>query len=180
MLTRNLFLLACLAIAIGGCSEQKAPLVNNQSGFEIKTLSGETKKVSVKPSDGRFNDLIIDSGGDKPVIFSFFTTTCPECAKKFPHMIDMQNRYKDQIVLLGVLVENKTVEEIADFAQFHQLNYPIVLGAGAFRLADAVGGVRMIPATHIYEGNGKYTTHFVGAVPQEMLETRIDSILKAQ
>ncbi|GHV59468.1 hypothetical protein FACS1894103_2890 [Campylobacterota bacterium] len=178
MIIRNL-LIICAAIAfLAGCGESKAPLQSQKSSFELRSLSGENFAVRIEPSEERYNYLMIDDFGGKPVLFSFFSTTCPECKKKFPHLIDMQNRYKDKIALVGVLLENKSVEEISDFVAFHQLNYPVVTGAGAFRLADAVGGVRLLPTMHIYDGSGRYVAHFVGAVPQEMLETRLNAAMQ--
>ena len=178
MTIRNLLLLIAVSAFFISCNETKAPIISQKSSFELKSLSGENIAVRIEPSEERYNYLMIDDFGGKPVLFSFFSTTCPECKKKFPHLIDLQNRYKDKIVLMGVLLENKSAEEVSDFAAFHQLNYPIIMGAGAFRLADAVGGVRLLPTMHIYDGAGRYVAHFVGATPQEMLETRLNAVLQ--
>ncbi|MDR0746955.1 MAG: TlpA family protein disulfide reductase [Helicobacteraceae bacterium] len=151
--------------------------VTSRNGFEIKTLEGETKLARVEASEARYNNLILEDNGGKPTLYVFFLTDCPECKKEFPHLIDMYNRYRGKIEILGVLVESKSSEDAADFAASHQINFPIVLGAGAYRLADAVGGVKYVPAIHIYDGAGRYVSHFVGAAPQEMLESRIDGIL---
>jgi thiol-disulfide isomerase/thioredoxin len=177
MVTRTLFFICAIAFFLLGCGDERAQIVGAKAGFELKTLGGETLNARVEPSDGRYNDLILDVG-KKPVVYAFFTTICPECAKEIPHLVDLKNRYANKIELIGVLVENKTADEVSDFAAFHQINYPIVLGAGAFRLADAVGGVRLIPAIHIYSGDGKYVSHFVGPAPQEMFETRLNALIK--
>ncbi|MGE4295147.1 MAG: TlpA family protein disulfide reductase [Campylobacterales bacterium] len=166
-----------LAGLLAGCSGQSAPGGEKAAGFELKELEGAVYEVEVKASEGRYNDLLLKGREGKPVLFSFFSTQCPECIVKIPHLIDLQNRYGEKINLIGVLVENKNKDEIADFAAFHGINYPVVLGAGAFKLADAVGGVRLIPALHLYDGGGKYAMHFVGPVPQAMIETRINQLL---
>jgi thiol-disulfide isomerase/thioredoxin len=178
MVTRTLFFIVAIALTFSGCDNHRASIAGAKTDFELKTLNGDIINARIEPSDGRFNDLVIDNDG-KPTIYAFFTTVCPECAKEIPHLIDMKKRYGAKIDLIGVLVENKTADELADFVAFHQINYPVTLGAGAFRLADAVGGVRLIPAMHIYSGKGKYVSHFVGPTPQEMLETRINSLLEA-
>lgn len=155
----------------GGQNETKNP------GFELRELDGNTYQVRVEASEGRYNHLLLDKGEGKPVLYSFFSTQCPECIVKIPHLIDLQNRYGDKIALIGVLVENKEKDEIADFVAFHGINYPVIIGAGSFRLADAVGGVRLIPALHLYDGKGQYAMHFVGPVPQAMIETRLNQLL---
>ena len=89
----------------------------------------------------------------------------------------MQNRKGDKINLNCVLVEDKSLDEIKDFVDFYNLNYKITLGRGSYKLADAVGGVRMIPALHIYDKDGKYIAHYIGGVAQEMIESRINSLI---
>jgi thiol-disulfide isomerase/thioredoxin len=179
MLARKICFILAIAFGLLGCNEERAPIASAKAGFELKTISGETIAARVEPSDGRFNDLVLGGGG-KPALYAFFTTTCPECAKEIPHLIDIKKRYGDKIAIVGALVENKSADEAADFVAFHQINYPVALGAGAFRLADAVGGVRLIPAVHIYDGKGRYISHFVGLAPQEMIEARLNAALEAK
>ena len=163
---------------LSGCSDQAANESQKSAGFELKELEGASYEVTVEASDGRYNNLLLDKSAGKPVLYSFFSTQCPECIVKIPHLIDLQNRYGEQLSIIGVLVENKGKDEIADFVAFHGINYPVVLGAGAYRLADAVGGVRLIPALHLYDGQGRYAMHYVGPVPQAMIETRINQLLE--
>ncbi|MDR1451039.1 MAG: TlpA family protein disulfide reductase [Helicobacteraceae bacterium] len=177
MLTRTLYLIVSALFVLSGCNADRAPIAGAKAGFELKTLNGEIINARVEPSEGRYNDLIIDNGG-KPTLYVFFTTTCPECAKEIPHLIDIKKRYGDKIDLVGALVENIASDEAADFVAFHQINYSVALGAGAFRLAEAAGGVRVIPAMHIYDGKGRYVSHFVGLAPQEMIETRLNALIK--
>lgn len=159
-----------------GCSSG-GTTSGGSSAFELQELEGGSYDVRVNPSEGRYNDLVLKGSEGKPVLYSFFSTHCPECINKIPHLIDLQNRYGDKITLIGVLVEERNKEEIADFVAFYGMNYPVIVGAGSFRLADAVGGVRLIPAMHLYDGKGKYAMHFVGPVPQAMIETRINQLL---
>ncbi|MDR2905934.1 MAG: TlpA family protein disulfide reductase [Helicobacteraceae bacterium] len=176
MLTRFSFaVIATFAIFFMGCEEKKVAIAAD-TGFELRLLGGDVLKARVDPSEGRYNNLVLNAG-EKPALYVFFTTVCPECAKEIPHIIDMKNHYKDSVNIVGVLVENKNAKEVADFVEKNGINYPVAIGAGAFRLADAVGGVRLIPAIHIYDGKGKYVSHFVGPAPQEMLETRLNPLL---
>lgn len=168
------FVFAVLFLA--GCSDKPASNADKNS-FEIVDLNDKKSEIAVRMSDGKFNDLIYGGGEGKPTIYSFFTTQCPECIKKIPHLIDLQNRMGDKVNLVGVMVEHKSLEEIKDFCDFYNINYKVVVGRGSFRLADAVGGVKWLPAVHIYDKDGKYVHHYIGAVPQEMLESRINTLV---
>ncbi|MDR3162937.1 MAG: TlpA family protein disulfide reductase [Helicobacteraceae bacterium] len=172
----NFILILSIAFFFGACDEQKRADITSRNGFEIKTLEGETKFARVEASDGRYNNLILEDNS-KPTLYVFFLTDCPECKKEFPHLIDMYNRYKGKVEIIGVLVESKSSEDAVDFVASYQINFPVVLGAGAYRLADAVGGVKYVPAIHIYDSAGRYVSHFVGAAPQEMLESRVNGVI---
>ncbi len=169
---------AIAAWLLGGCSGAKEEASEAQSaGFETRLLSGGSFQTVIEPSQGRYNHLKTDTYEGQPLILTFFSTSCPECIKKIPHLNDLQARYGDQVALIGVLVENISESATEEFVQRHDIRYPVAIGGGAFRLADAVGGVRMIPATHIYNQKGQYVFHMVGPVPQEMMETRINRLL---
>lgn len=172
-------LLGAIFLVFVGCTDRSITDANNNS-FEIVDLNNNKSTITVQISDAKYNNLILDSANKKPTIYSFFSTKCPECIKKIPHLIDLQNRYKEKINLIGVVVENRSQEEIKDFCDFYNINYRVVLGNGSYKLADAVGGVRMIPAVHLYDQDGKYATHFIGAMPQEMLESRINALLSKE
>jgi thiol-disulfide isomerase/thioredoxin len=161
-----------------GCSGGKEEAIEvGGAGFESRLLSGGQFTTRIEPSQGRYNHLRIDAYEGRPLILTFFSTSCPECIKKIPHLNDMQQRYGEKIALVGVLVESVTDEAAKEFVDLHQIRYPVAVGGGAFKLAEAVGGVRAIPATHIYNQKGQYVFHMVGPVPQGMMETRINRLL---
>lgn len=174
------FFLWLTAWLITGCSnpqqsEQTKEVA--QAGFESKLLEGGSFRTIIEPSEGRYNHLRIEDFSGRPLVLSFFSTSCPECINKIPHLNDMANRYGEQLSMVGVLVESISDQAAQEFVDFHNIAYPVVVGGGAFRLADAVGGVRLIPATHIYNAQGEYVFHIVGPAPQSMLETRINPLL---
>lgn len=169
-------ILALAVVFLAGCDSKPASS-GNKNGFEIAYLSGDKGEITALPSEAKYNDLLLSNSDNKPTIYSFFSTKCPECIKKIPHLIDMQNRLGDQINLIGVMVEDKPLDEIRDFIDHYSINYRVVVGRGSFLLADAVGGVRMIPALHIYDQQGKYVAHYIGAVSQEMIESRVNALL---
>lgn len=173
-----IFPIILITALLGGCSGSKQESKEaTAAGFEARLLSGGSFNTVIEPSEGRYNHLKIDTFAGKPLVLTFFSTSCPECVNKIPHLNDMADRYGESVALVGVLVESISDQAAQEFVDFHQIAYPVVIGGGAFRLADAVGGVRMIPATHIYNQKGQYVFHMVGPVPQSMMETRINRLL---
>ena len=90
----------------------------------------------------------------------------------------LQEKYKDNFVIISVLLEeNKSNEEINSFVKYNNINYIITNGIDNFKLAQSAGGVKNIPLMFLYDKNGKYSTHYVGAIPEEMIDADIKKVL---
>ena len=73
--------------------------------------------------------------------------------------------------------DNKEDITIQKFEKLMQINYPIANSPENFLLSDALGGIKSLPTTVMYDKRGNYFTHYVGAVPQEMIEADIQRAL---
>ncbi|ACZ11913.1 TlpA family protein disulfide reductase [Sulfurospirillum deleyianum] len=115
---------------------------------------------------------------NKVVLLNFFTTWCPPCKAEIPHLNNLQEKYKENFVIISVLLEeNKSNEELLSFIKFNAIKYTITNGSGNFALAQSVGGVKNIPLMFLYDKAGNYATHYVGAIPEEMIDADIKKVL---
>ncbi len=73
--------------------------------------------------------------------------------------------------------ENKSNEEMQNFMKFNAINYIITNGTENFEFAKNVGGVKNIPLMFLYDKEGNYSTHYVGAIPEEMIDADIKKVL---
>lgn len=53
--------------------------------------------------------------GKRIVVVEFWATWCPPCRESIPHMTELQKKYKDQIVFVGISDEEKTL--VAPFVE---------------------------------------------------------------
>ena len=63
----------------------------------------------------------------------------------------------------------------ADFPA--DIDFLVSVAKDNYKLAKAVGGVKSIPLMLIYDREGKYSQHYIGAVPEEMIEADIKKVL---
>ncbi len=182
------FLLA-LALIFTSCSKQKSENRGNNTKKEVKkteviqkksnsitltTTNGE--KIQVTKTDKGFT---FSNAQNQIVLVSFFATWCPPCKAEIPHLNNLQEKYKDKIKIIGVLIEpNKDIDELKKFINDFAINYTIVNSSANQVFADAVGGVESIPFMIMYGKNGKNITHYLGAIPEEMIDSDIQSALK--
>ncbi len=169
---------------------------NNKNEAEEKKTVNTTKENSI-PKNNKQNITLQDTDGNiieikktkkgfivsgiekKIVILDFFATWCPPCKAEIPHLNNLQEKYKDNLVIIGILLEqNKDNDEIKNFINYHSINYTITNSEGNFQLAKEVGGVQSIPFMIMYDKNGDYATHYMGAIPEEMIEADIQRVLK--
>lgn len=165
-----------------GCSsetkknEEKASLPKEASKNEpitLKTIDG--KEIIVTPKEKGFT---FSGYENKIVLVNFFATWCPPCKAEIPHLNNLQEKYKENFVIISVLLEeNKSNEEITSFMKYHNAKYIITNSPDNFKFAQSVGGVKNIPLMFLYDKSGNYSTHYVGAIPEEMIDADIKKVL---
>ena len=183
-------LVASLSLLLIGCGSKKEEKINFRSKQEQEVgkqniNNVEEVKVHLKDVNGKEivlkqvnNGFKIEGGDDKTVLIDFFATWCPPCKAEIPHLVELQNKYKDKIRILGVLLEeNKPIEEVQSFIKYHNINYPVSVSSENFKLASLIGGVKSIPLLIMYDSEGNYITHYMGAVPQEMIESDLKKVI---
>ena len=165
-----------------GCSSeskkqeaQEKPSKEAVKNEKITLTSIDGKEIIVTPTEKGF---LFSGYENKIVLVNFFTTWCPPCKAEIPHLNNLQEKYKENFIIISILLEeNKSNEEIASFIKYNAIQYPITNSPENFKFAKSVGGVKNIPLMFLYDKNGNYSTHYVGAVPEEMIDADIKKVL---
>ena len=101
----------------------------------MTTLDGKT--ISTKDLAG------------KVVIFNFWATWCAPCRAEIPDLVKLQDQYKDQLVIIGVLSEDDPGPHVSRFAADYKINYPIV--PETKELQAVFTGIYALPTTTSFE-----------------------------
>lgn len=176
----RIFLLFLLCFFVG-CEGKKDEDLN---ATRVSSLSqGEKLNFSLIFNDGaeffiraKEQKLEFDSQ-QKAVMFVFFTTWCNPCTALISHLNKLQEKYKDNFIIIGVLLEEKDKAELDKFTQLYRISYPIALGEGNYLLAKSIGGVNSLPTMLLYSSEGKLINHYLGVIPQEMLDIDIQKAI---
>ena len=165
-----------------GCSseskknDEKASVVKEPTKNEplvLKSMDG--KEITVNATEKGFT---FSGYENKVVLVNFFATWCPPCKAEIPHLNNLQEKYKENFVIISVLLEeNKSNEEILSFMKYNNVKYVITNSPENFKFAKSVGGVKNIPLMFLYDKSGNYSTHYVGAIPEEMIDADIKKVL---
>jgi len=183
-----LFLLFSLSLVFQGCDSKKEQNSNEQTKqansmvskneFTLTTLKNE-KLIVTKETQG----FKLSQFDGKVVIFDIFATWCPPCRAAATHLSSLQEKYKDDLVVIGISIEdNIPNEKLQDFKEQYNANYTLVNSAQNRKLANAiVGELKLgerfpIPIMALYK-DGKYINHYIGAVQEEFIESDIKKAL---
>jgi thiol-disulfide isomerase/thioredoxin len=188
MLKKSILPVALVFIMLTqGCSDKsekdqnQAVAANTMVAESNFHLSDTNNKVITIAKEAQ--SFFIKDQKDKLVIFDIFATWCPPCKAVAPHLASLQKKYAADIVVIGVTIEDTiTNEELEKFKAEYGADYTIVNSSENRKLTSAIAsaigaGERFpIPMMAMYK-NGKYITHYVGAVPEEMIESDIQLAL---
>lgn len=107
----------------------------------------------------------------KVVLINFWATWCPPCREEIPELVDLQTKYKDQLQIIGVSMdEDASPEEVHAFAAKAGINYPVVMGKD---IGKEYGGIPALPTSFIINKDGGVVQKHVGILDRDEVETEI-------
>ncbi len=169
------------ALVFTGCNNKKEETQSDaktekeiQNSFTLKSTNGQNINIVLE------NDkILIQEYANKIVLLNFFATWCPPCKAEIPVLKKLQDKYANDLVIISVLLENdKTNEDLINFANSYGINYIITNGVENMNFQNALGGIKSIPTMLMIDKNSNLFQKYVGMVPSEMLDIDIKKVLK--
>jgi len=122
-------------------------------------------------------NILIEDVSQNFVLLNFFATWCPPCQGQIPYLADLKEKYKNDLFIAGILVNDAGQEyhALEAFFKKYTVNYFISNAKENDTFAvELLKGLNIaenfqLPLTILYK-NGKYYAHYEGAVPVEMIE----------
>ena len=114
--------------------------------FSVTDLSGRT----MNSADWR----------GKVVLINFWATWCPPCLAEIPDLIALQEKYREQLIVIGISEDEDPPESIKRFAAEKEINYPIVMSTP--ELQKLFPGVMALPTTFVLDREGRMAKKRVG------------------
>lgn len=152
--------------------EQKIATKEAQNRYVLKDADG--KEIEVELKDNR-----LITKDNKVILLDFFATWCPPCRAEIPHLVNLQEKYKDKIKIIGILLNrDRNPNEIKDFIEKYKINYFVSISNDNFDLAKKMYSLAQAPSDMpipfmVMFKDSKYFIHYIGAVPEEMIESDI-------
>lgn len=125
--------------------------------------------------DGR--TLTLEQLRGKPVLVTFWATTCPSCIEEMPHLVELYRDFNPKgLEIIGVAMAYDPPEQVRTLVRQRQIPYPIVLDTQE-RIAREFDNVRLTPTTVLISPRGRIVHYRLGLLDMPKLRDTIQEML---
>jgi thiol-disulfide isomerase/thioredoxin len=121
-------------------------------------------------------DVHLESFKGKVILLNFWATWCGPCRAEIPSLVELQEQYKDDLVVLGLSVDD-TAEKLLPYAAEFKMNYPVLVGNGREDVQEAFGPLFGIPVSVYIGRDGIIAKKHSGIASKEQIEREIKILL---
>ena len=121
-------------------------------------------------------DVKLASFKGKVILLNFWATWCGPCKAEIPSLVELQEKYADDLVVLGFSVDD-TVDKMKPYAAQYKINYPLLVGNGREDVQEAFGPLFGIPVSVIIGRDGKIAKKHSGIATKSQFEREIKALL---
>jgi thiol-disulfide isomerase/thioredoxin len=151
----------------------------SQPAMSMTDIKGKTYQVT-----GTEQGLKIKGLEGKIVFLEFFGHKCPPCLASIPHMIKLQNKYKDKLAIVSVEVQGYNNSQLKSFAKEKGMNYIVVSNEKANGIVDYISARShwqgSIPFLVAMDKKGNVQFVQAGMLPEASLEELIKQLDKVK
>lgn len=152
-----------------------------QQGWNGSTTNPESESVAdtllkdVTPE--KFQEIVDSYKGEKAVLINIWATWCAPCIKEFPHIVELQRKYKDELKVIFVSAdfpENRA--KTINFLKEHNVDWTTYLKTGKdqpFIEAVSENWSGALPFTKILNPRGKVVASWERGADYKKFEKNI-------
>jgi thiol-disulfide isomerase/thioredoxin len=138
--------------------------------------TGQVAPMHFTLKDMNGADVNLASFKGKVVLINFWATWCGPCRAEIPSLVELQDQYRDDLMILGVSIDDPA-DKLKPYAAEFKMNYPVLVGNGHQDMQDAFGPLYGIPVSVIVGRDGRIAKKHSGIATKEQFEREIKALL---
>jgi thiol-disulfide isomerase/thioredoxin len=138
------------------------------SGTTITFLRDRAAVPSFTASDLAGRQVATDTLRGKVVLVNFWATWCPPCREEIPDLVALQQKYPQQLQVIGISQDSAPPEVVQQFAAAHGMNYPTVMSTP--EIEKLFPGVYALPTTFVIDREGRLAKKHIGMLNASLIE----------
>jgi len=146
-----------------------------QPSAPADTAVAALMQISMKDSAGKQRKMSEWQG--KVLVLNFWATWCPPCVSEMPELVALQNDFVSKNVqVVGIGIDSPS--NIREFAEKHQITYPLLLGGLegtelSKQFGNQSGG---LPFTLLIGADGSVRKSYMGRLDMEQVRADLSSL----
>ncbi len=160
-----------LGVACGdadGVAALPSSVFDYPEGMTVELIRDPTDLDDLAMSDLDGAPIALSDLHGKVVLLNFWATWCGPCRAEIPDLVQLQNRYPDQLQIIGVSLDESGTETVRAFSEKYEMNYPVVMTTP--EVTKRFPGVFALPTTFILDTEGRVAQSHVGIIRPAVLE----------
>jgi len=134
--------------------------------------------IAVVTVDGK--QLALTSLQGKPVLVTFWATSCRICIREIPHLADLYRELSPRgLEIVAIAMYYDPPNQVLAMREARNIPYIVALDIDA-DAARAFGNVRLTPTAFLIAPDGRIVYHKTGALPFARLRQDIATMLELQ
>jgi peroxiredoxin len=131
--------------------------------------------VTLRTLDGTQLDLAALRG--RPLLVTFWATSCTGCVKEIPHLIELHEEFSPQgLQVIGIAMSYDPPNHVMTMRDARQIPYAIALDIDD-SAARAFGDVRLTPTSFLIAPDGRIVRHKIGEFDLDDMRGQIRAML---
>lgn len=124
--------------------------------------------------DGR--DVSLSNWRGKVVVVNFWATWCLPCRKEIPALVLLQKKFKSDLVVIGVLDDDASIDFVRAFSASQGFNYPIVRTTP--EIEGSFSQVLVLPTTYVIDTAGRVVSVHAGEIDPNLVDREVQALIK--
>jgi thiol-disulfide isomerase/thioredoxin len=107
----------------------------------------------------------------KVLLINFWATWCPPCRAEIPDLVALQEKYRDQVQIIGVSEDEAPPEVVRKFVADHKINYPVVMTTPD--IEKLFPGIGALPTSFVVDRDARVVQKHVGMLTARVTESEM-------
>jgi len=121
--------------------------------------------------------LKLSSLKGKPVLITFWATSCPGCIKEMPHLVELYNEMHERgLEIIGIAMPYDRPDYVMEMVKQKKLPYHIAFDLKGDAV-NAFGKVSLTPTSFLIDDQGQIVKKKIGEMKMDVWKNRIQLIL---
>ena len=116
----------------------------------------------------------------RPVLVTFWATSCPGCIKEMPHLIELYKELNPKgLEIIGIAMHYDRPDHVMAMQKSKGIPYPITWD-GSSAASHAFGRVTLTPTSFLIDPNGQIVSQTIGEMDMQLLHAQILTMLSGR